>query len=140
MGDGGPDSLHEELLTEGIGEVLRHQPRDYVGRAAGRKSDEHAHRAGRIALRRGRRDTAQQQYGCEQELQNGRENEGFPILASGITSPANFSAADPGLLTVAKKWAALPEAVRAGIVAMVNAAVPDAPRVKHVQSAHRCSP
>jgi len=59
-------------------------------------------------------------------LQNGRESESFPIPASGITSSDNFVPTDSALAIVVYKWAALPVAVRAGIVATVNAAVPDA--------------
>ena len=61
------------------------------------------------------------------ECKNVRENEGFSIRASGITSPETFVPVDPVLAVVAQKWAALPEAGRAGILAMVNATVPDAP-------------
>ena len=60
------DVLDEELLAESVGELLRHDARDDVGRTAGGKADDHAHRPARIALRRGCRDAGQQQRGCEQ--------------------------------------------------------------------------
>ncbi|GAC1330623.1 MAG: hypothetical protein NVSMB20_00350 [Bradyrhizobium sp.] len=44
------DILDVELLAEAVGKFLRHHARDHVGRAAGRKPDDHAHRAVRISL------------------------------------------------------------------------------------------
>ena len=45
------DVLDKELLAKAVGKLLRHQARDDVGRAAGRKPDHHAHRPVRISLR-----------------------------------------------------------------------------------------
>ena len=49
---------------------------------------------------------------------------GDPV--SHATPDANISALDPDLAMVVKRWESLPEAVRAGIVAMVKAASKEA--------------
>jgi hypothetical protein len=54
----------------------------------------------------------------------------FQIRGSDLGSPQQILPLDHDLLTVAGKWASLPPAVRAGILAMVNATVPDAPAGK----------
>ena len=57
--------------------------------------------------------------------ENTRENGCFQFPSSEFASLQEFLAVDPDLLAVAEKWASLPPAVRAGILAMVNATVPD---------------
>ena len=44
--------VDDNLLTEPLGEPLRHHPRRNVGGTAGRKSNDQAHRPRRIGLRR----------------------------------------------------------------------------------------
>ena len=56
---------------------------------------------------------------------NAEESGVFQIRGSDLGSPQQIQPSDPDLLAVAEKWPSLPSAVRAGIVAMVNAAVPD---------------
>jgi hypothetical protein len=52
--------VDDERLAESIRQLLTQQPRDDVGRAAGRKTDENAHRPRRIGLRlRDARDSRQ---------------------------------------------------------------------------------
>ena len=47
--------LDHELLTETLGEMRSDQPRQNVGRSAGRKADQQAHRPGRVVGGSGRR-------------------------------------------------------------------------------------
>ena len=44
--------LHHDLLADVLPHLLRDQPRDDVGRAAGREPDQEAHRLRRPGLRR----------------------------------------------------------------------------------------
>jgi hypothetical protein len=55
--------LDDELLAETVGQFLRDEARDDVGRSAGRKPDDDAHLPVRIRLRPCRRDAGQQQHG-----------------------------------------------------------------------------
>jgi len=50
--------------------------------------------------------------------ESSKETDGEPLRA------ANALHFDPDLVVVTQKWAQLPDAVRAGILAMVNAAAP----------------
>src|SRR6266849_3663643 len=47
------DVVDIELLSETFAQFLGDEPREHVGRAAGRKWDDHAHRPRRISLRPG---------------------------------------------------------------------------------------
>src|SRR6185295_15293836 len=48
------DVLDKELPAENVGQLLRHQAAEHVGRPAGRERDDEADRPCRIALRPGR--------------------------------------------------------------------------------------
>jgi hypothetical protein len=73
--------------------------------------------------RTGQRPDSKSAHECE----NAPEIEAFPIPASEFTSPEIFLPSDPSLAVVAQKWAALPAAIRAGILAIVAASIPDGP-------------
>jgi hypothetical protein len=63
----------------------------------------------------------------ESGMENAEKTGVFQIRGSDLGSAREILPFDPDLLTVAGKWSSLPPAVRTGILAMVNATVPEAP-------------
>src|SRR6516162_2217907 len=61
--------VDDERLAESIRQLLTQQPRDDVGRAAGRKTDENAHRPRRIGLRPSETQNGRQRGSARSQMQ-----------------------------------------------------------------------